>query len=468
VTDPDVAPLTVPGPSSSPVGWFRSRRVATLAATSCLLLGAACSSANTSSSTGAPGAAVRNGNGLDVRGPVIPGWDCQADCDWVTTNGDRATIEAAVVRRTRGTPGTTARSSTAGQGEHADGGLVPRLGVVDDNASFQAFVEQRRALEAAGQQVLPLAVDGRQIIKVVDTQGRPVLGASIDVTARDGATVAKLTTYADGRAVFAAPAPIGTAASGAAAYTATITKGAARVAVVLNGASADQVVALDGVAAPVGPLKLDVVLVVDTTGSMADELARLQRQIGAITTQVAQLPGPIEVRFGLTVYRDRGDAYVARTYALTPDPAAVERAFAEVTAAGGGDTREDVQSAMRDALTRPGWSPGDAIRLLFLLGDAAPHLDYGDGASATLETSAQEASELGIKIIPIGAQGLDDQGELVFRQLAQATLGRYVYLNGGPDGIAAGAGDAGRSYDRLALDDLIVRLVADEVATAAR
>jgi hypothetical protein len=97
--------------------------------------------------------------------------------------------------------------------------------------------------------------------------------------------------------------------------------------------------------------------------------------------------------------------------------------------------------------------------------DAPPHLDY-EGGSDYLD-DVRTAAAKGIKLMPIASSGLDDQGEYIFRQLAQITMGRFTFLTYGADGASPGTGTDHHvsGYAVLALDDLVVRLVTDELAS---
>ena len=70
---------------------------------------------------------------------------------------------------------------------------------------------------------------------------------------------------------------------------------------------------------------------------------------------------------------------------------------------------------------------------------------------------------------PVGASGLDPSGEYVFRQLAQYTAGRFVFLTY-RDGADPSSGPGAetvhdvRQYSVQTLDKLVVRLVGDELA----
>lgn len=83
-----------------------------------------------------------------------------------------------------------------------------------------------------------------------------------------------------------------------------------------------------------------------------------------------------------------------------------------------------------------------------------------------------EAVRRGVKIVPITSSGLDDQGEVIFRQLAQFTLGRFVFLTyydeaGQPSsGPGTGTDHHVEPQDCTVevLDSLIVRLAMEELA----
>jgi hypothetical protein len=99
------------------------------------------------------------------------------------------------------------------------------------------------------------------------------------------------------------------------------------------------------------------------------------------------------------------------------------------------------------------------------VGDAPPHLDYANDYDYT--TLLNEAVGAGIKIFPIGASGLDPQGEYIFRQFAQITQGQFVFLtyaNGvsGAPGVSTDKHVSDFTVNQL--DSLVVNLVAGEIA----
>jgi hypothetical protein len=80
----------------------------------------------------------------------------------------------------------------------------------------------------------------------------------------------------------------------------------------------------------------------------------------------------------------------------------------------------------------------------------------------------ENAAQRGIKICPIASSGLNEQGEYIFRQLAQYTMGRFVFLtyagptNGGAPGDVTTHHVEDYSVENL--DDLLVRLIEEELA----
>jgi Mg-chelatase subunit ChlD len=212
-------------------------------------------------------------------------------------------------------------------------------------------------------------------------------------------------------------------------------------------------------------IRLDILFLMDATGSMADEIAQLKDNIQAISAAIDTLPARPDVRFAMTVYRDQGDAYVSRTFEFTPDVSAFEAALAEVRADGGGDYPEDLNEALSRAVHTPEWRVEETVSLIFLVADAPPHLDYGQQNHYAVEML--EAAERGIKIYPIASSGLDEQGEYVFRQLAQASGGRFIFLTYGPEGPGTPGDETTFNVDQYtvsSLDDLVVKIVEEELA----
>ena len=125
--------------------------------------------------------------------------------------------------------------------------------------------------------------------------------------------------------------------------------------------------------------KVDVVFVLDTTGSMDGLIQTAKEKIWSIATTMASAQQTPEIRIGLVAYRDRGDAYVTRTVDLSDDLDSVYATLMDFEAVGGGDTPESVNEALYSAVHNMSWSQQDqAYQVIFLVGDAPPHMDYNE------------------------------------------------------------------------------------------
>ena len=135
-----------------------------------------------------------------------------------------------------------------------------------------------------------------------------------------------------------------------------------------------------------------------------------------------------------------------------------------VVADGGGGDPEALDEALAGALAAPSWRPAaQAVQLVFLVADAPPQIARDVPTPYT--ASMLEAAERGVKIFPVSSSGTDDQAEYVFRQLAQFTGARYVFLTYGAAGRATGGSTdiTELDYEELSLDYLIVRLISEEL-----
>ena len=65
--------------------------------------------------------------------------------------------------------------------------------------------------------------------------------------------------------------------------------------------------------------KIDVVFVLDTTGSMDGLIQTAKEKIWSIATTMASAQQAPEIRIGLVAYRDRGDSYVTKVVDLSAD-----------------------------------------------------------------------------------------------------------------------------------------------------
>jgi len=214
--------------------------------------------------------------------------------------------------------------------------------------------------------------------------------------------------------------------------------------------------------------QLDLLFLIDATGSMGDEINKLKATMADIADQIAFLPEQPDVRYSLVAYRDRGDAFVVRSYDFTPNLGEFQRSLSALRADGGGDEPEALNEALHRSIHELSWRSEDTVRLVILVADAPPHLDYR-WENFSYDTDMIEAVRQGIKIFPVGASNLNAEGEYIFRQLAQFTGGKFVFLTYA-DGSNPGSGPGTETehdvdnYSVDTLDRLVVRLVRDELA----
>lgn len=179
---------------------------------------------------------------------------------------------------------------------------------------------------------------------------------------------------------------------------------------------------------------LDLVFVMDTTGSMRDELQDLQANLVGIV-QVLQRLAP-SLRIGFVAFRDRGDAYVVRGTQLSSMDAGDAEILGFVRglqAQGGGDTPERVDEALA-AATSMAWRSNAQGRII-VIGDAPPRpadLERTLSLAAQFRRSAPAGDrERAIAAIYTGAGAeRSPLAQRFFERLAEAGGGEFSVHQG--------------------------------------
>lgn len=183
---------------------------------------------------------------------------------------------------------------------------------------------------------------------------------------------------------------------------------------------------------------IDVAFILDSTGSMSEEIAAVKTTIQRVASGLRD--SNVRIRMGLVEFKDRGDPFVTRVYPMSSDLERFSQQVASVQASGGGDTPESGNEALHVALEQLAWRDAALARLGFLVGDAPPHLDYPQDYDYALE--ARSAAHRGIQIYTVAASGMDTLGQIVWRQVAQYTGATNLFvLRGGAGPQSVGAGD---------------------------
>jgi hypothetical protein len=169
---------------------------------------------------------------------------------------------------------------------------------------------------------------------------------------------------------------------------------------------------------------VEVAFVLDTTGSMGPLIEGAKQKIWSIATTILDNSPEAEVRMGIVAYRDIGDDYVTKTYDLTTDIQDMYAHLLGLKARGGGDWPESVNEALHAGVTKMSWTQGrDTTRILFLVGDAPPHMDYAQDTKYP-EVVAM-ARKRGILVNAVQAGAARDT-ERVWRSIAQLGDGDYI------------------------------------------
>jgi hypothetical protein len=396
-----------------------------------------------------------------VDAPVVEAEIARAEGD-VETVATPAPLPTATIGS--GEPDRAAGEETLDTGLTLDQNSRLTAGEVDDNAEWDDYVQYLRSYQGAS--VIPVDVSERHQIWVQDNQGNPVLGAVIEAEV-DGQLVTRLRTHSNGRSFLFPRAYINSSED--ILVNVTINNQTESFTIPAGTSQREWFVTHPGANQNQQQAQLDVLFLIDATGSMADEINELKENIRAISARIDALPSQPNVRFGMVTYRDHGDAYITQVTDFTPQVEDFAASLARVSAGGGGDYPEDLNEALSQAVHRPEWRVEDTVSLIFLVADAPPHLDYGQQNHYGYEML--QAASRGIKIYPIASSGLDEQGEYVFRQLAQSTGGRFIFLTYGEEGPGSTGTETEfevSDYTVSSLDDLVVKIVEEELAPLNR
>ena len=171
---------------------------------------------------------------------------------------------------------------------------------------------------------------------------------------------------------------------------------------------------------------IEAVFVLDTTGSMSGLIEGAKQKIWSLANEMAQSSTQTRIRFGLIGYRDRGDAYVTRRFDLTEDLDAISGHLFAFTADGGGDTPESVNQALHEAVTRMDWSDGENVyRVVFLVGDAPPHLDYQDDVPYTETLRLARERDIVVNTVQCGSMAPTTP---IWQAIARGAGGAYASI----------------------------------------
>lgn len=203
---------------------------------------------------------------------------------------------------------------------------------------------------------------------------------------------------------------------------------------------------------------VDIAFVVDATGSMGDELSYLKEEMNDIMFKSKEISSSLNFHFANVFYRDEGkEEYLTRTQDFTRVLSESVQFINNQHAGGGGDYEEAVEAALDDAINKLTWNEEARARIIFLILDAPPH--NTEANQQKLNALTRKAAEKGIRIVPIGASGINKETEYLLRTMAIATNGTYTFLT---DHSGIGNGHIEPSTDTYLVEtfnDVLVRVV---------
>ena len=200
---------------------------------------------------------------------------------------------------------------------------------------------------------------------------------------------------------------------------------------------------------------IEIMFVIDATGSMGDEIKYLQAEITDVIKKVKEANNNVRILLSIMMYRDQNDEYITLYNDFTEDINAQLEFLNAQSAQGGGDFPEAVEVAFAKAAAQQ-WTSGTSTKILVHVADAPAHNKDVASWAGTVDKFAS----LGVRILTIASSGIDKQTEYFFRCQSILTNGVYVHLtnDSGIGGDHIGATTEEKEEVEL-LNDCLVRLI---------
>lgn len=206
---------------------------------------------------------------------------------------------------------------------------------------------------------------------------------------------------------------------------------------------------------------IEIMLVVDVTGSMGDEISFLKAELADVVNRIAANDSEAVIKLAMLFYRDTDDNVPFDYYDFTDvtnesGMSAQQSALNKQNATGGGDYPEAVDEALNIAVGKQ-WSTGATTKIIFHVLDAPAH--EGSQYAEKLVNATKTAAEKGIRLCPIICSGAAEATEYTMREAAIYTGGTFVFVTD-DSGIGGAHHDPGLPNVTVELlNSLMVRLV---------
>jgi hypothetical protein len=209
------------------------------------------------------------------------------------------------------------------------------------------------------------------------------------------------------------------------------------------------------------PVEIDVVFVIDSTGSMYDEIRTVKEEVTNIIHNInSGYPRP-NLKVGVVTYRDYADDYLVRDKQLTSNTYSVINFIRNIEANGGGDYEEAVEIGLSEAINDMNWR-SNSERIIILVGDAParnnPDYDQHGNQPENIrkydwKDAVEDARDNDIRIYTAAGSGMNDEGVNQWKTIARKTGGSFIHL----------------IYERRVIDEYYTeRAIPKEYATEAR
>ena len=173
-----------------------------------------------------------------------------------------------------------------------------------------------------------------------------------------------------------------------------------------------------------GRPKIQVVFLLDATGSMSGLISTAKDKIWSIAGSLSQTEPAPYIEIGMLFYRDRGDEFVTKILQLSTDIDNLYEQLMAIQATGGGDMPESVNQALYESVTKMQWDDNpNTYKAIFLVGDCPPHMDYSDDVK--YPESCAEAKKRNIIINTI-QMGSEPSTIPIWKKIASSTMGEYI------------------------------------------
>lgn len=137
---------------------------------------------------------------------------------------------------------------------------------------------------------------------------------------------------------------------------------------------------------------VDIVICLDTTGSMRDDIAAVRLKLIPMLQEI--ITGFASFRIGMVLYKDYNEEYLTQTVPFTDDFSAFQRRLNAIAVRGGRDIPEAVYEALYEGAVRFPWEAESKV--MILIGDAPPH--PRPRGKITKELVNEAVAEKGIKV----------------------------------------------------------------------